>query len=261
MSHPAGPLGQPRTSSVPRGLRGRASAPRQSRAIDSTPRPLGPHGAGVLAHRLSGGGVRHSYSASGQLLRLGWGWRPGQPSHLGRESSHLSIGQRLGNDCEPNRESSDEVHLQPLQGVVRQPSQDGQPPLHGRRGAAVGLGGHTGTRGPGLTQRLHRRRHAWGGHGGHKTSSQGLGLGECSNRAGSRALRRGTSVSPRGSKPDVLKRSQTCAERASRKGNPPPWPLLAALAEPQLPQPAASFPRTLARKNTVYDFSMRNLTH
>lgn len=209
VSHPAGPIRQPRlpqclsVASVTRAVTGRAPAQRQSHARDFKPRLLGPHRAGVLAPCLPGGDVMHSYSAA-RVRRLGRGQPLGRTSHLQRESSHLSIGQRLGNDCEPNRESRDEVHLQPLQGVVRQPGQDGEPPLHSRRGAAVGLWGHIGTRGPGRTQRLHRRWHAWGGHGGNRDPRSALGLAEASSRVGSRALRRGTAVSPRGSKPDGL---------------------------------------------------------
>lgn len=49
----------------------------------------------------------------------------GQSLHLGWESSHFCIGQGLGDDGESHGESSNEVQLQPLQGVVRQPGQDG----------------------------------------------------------------------------------------------------------------------------------------
>ncbi|KAF5914969.1 hypothetical protein HPG69_011161 [Diceros bicornis minor] len=121
----------------------------------------------------------------GQAVGRACGQYWGQTSHLRRESSHLSIGQRLGNDREPDREAGDEVHLQPLHGVVRQPGQDGQPSPHGPKGAAAGLRGYTCTRGPGLTQRLHRRGHACGGPGGN-IDQQEFNEEQCREKQGPR---------------------------------------------------------------------------
>lgn len=89
----------------------------------------------------------------------------GQTPHLGRESSHLRVSQRLGDDRERDREPCDEVHPQPLRGVVGHPGQEGQPPPQGGRGAAAGPRGRVGGPGHG---RLHRlpRRHACVGVGG-----------------------------------------------------------------------------------------------
>ena len=69
-------------------------------------------------------------------------WQRGQLCHLGRESSHFCVGQSLGDDRESHGESSDEVNLQPLQRVDRQPGQNGQSPLQGPTRAAAGVRRH-----------------------------------------------------------------------------------------------------------------------
>ena len=108
---------------------------------------LAPMGLDPWAPHLSRGDIAHFYSASGWVLRPavesgpgeGCSQQQGQTSHLGRESGHLSTGQHLGDDLEPDREPSNEVHLQPLHRRVQQPVQDGQPPLHSLRGPSASL--------------------------------------------------------------------------------------------------------------------------
>lgn len=116
-----GPSGNPallvqclRVTSVARAVTGACVCPKAVTCCRLHAKPSGgPHGAGVLVPCLSGGDTMHFCSAPGTVLRLEWGGSGGQTSHLGREGSHLGVGQRLRDDREPDRESGDGVHLQP----------------------------------------------------------------------------------------------------------------------------------------------------